>query len=351
MAKTLVGLEITEESVRAVEVTVGRAPSLLAFGEVPLPPGAAKDSEVLDPSAVSVAVRQLWTRAGIRGRNVVLGIGNRRILVREYTTQALRPDLLRQALPFQVQDLLPVPANQAVLDFYPISQTDDQVDGLLVAAVAETVEELISTLGKSKVVVDTVDLVPFGLARAARVIGAPGETVAMCHIGDHTTYVVIAIDGVPRFVRVIPIDVPTAATRARSGEAAPDSVESLEAALVLETVPPQPQSESQPLRGRAALRASNGADPIVTDLVGRLRNTIAFYANRPGATPATTVFVSGAGAAAPGVLPVLTTALDATVRVVSSRDLVRTKKSAAIDDVDLDLNLVSTIGMTLGEGY
>jgi type IV pilus assembly protein PilM len=351
MAKTLVGLEITEESVRAVEVSAGRAPSLLAFGEVALPPGAAKDSEVLDASALTVAIRQLWTRAGIRGRNVVLGIGNRRILVREYTTQALRPDLLRQALPFQVQDLLPVPANQAVLDFYPVSQTGDQLDGLLVAAVAETVEELIGTLAKCKVTVDTVDLVPFGLARAARVVGAPGETVAMCHIGDHTTYVVIAVDGVPRFVRIIPIDVDTTAVRARRGQVGVELMESVEPALVLETVPPQPAAENPPLRGRAALRASNGIDPVVTDLAGRLRNTIAFYANRPGVAPATTVFLSGAGAAAPGVLPALTLALDAPVRVVSSRDLVRTKKSAVIDDADLDLNLVSTIGMTLGEGY
>ncbi|MBN9152446.1 MAG: pilus assembly protein PilM [Microbacterium sp.] len=349
MAKTVVGLEITEESVRAVEVTAGRAPALLAFGEVSLPPGAAKDSEILDASAVSLAIRQLWTRAGFKGHNVILGIGNRRILVREYTTQALRADLLRQALPFQVQDLLPVPANQAVLDFYPVSQSGDQLEGLLVAAVAETVEELIATLVKSKVTVDTVDLVPFGLARVARIVGAPGETVAMCHIGDHTTYVVIAVDGIPRFVRIIPIDVATSAVRAR-GQAPEEIDENVESSLVLETVPPQPV-EDLPLRGRAAFRATNGVDPVVSDLVGRLRNTIAFYANRPDVSRATTVFLSGAGAAAPGVVPALTAALDATVRTVSTGDLLRTKKSGQVDDVDLDLNLVSTIGMTLGEGY
>ncbi len=119
MAKTTVGLEITEEGVRAAEVTAGRAPSLVAYGAVPLPPGAAKDSEVFDADAVVLALRQLWSRAGFKGQKVVLGIGSRRILVREYTTNAMRPDLLKQALPFQVQDLLPVPADQAVLDFFP----------------------------------------------------------------------------------------------------------------------------------------------------------------------------------------------------------------------------------------
>ena len=75
---------------------------------------------MLDPGAVAVALRQLWTGARFKSKDVVLGVASRRILVREYTTQAMRPDLLREALPYQVQDLLPVPASQAVLDFYPL---------------------------------------------------------------------------------------------------------------------------------------------------------------------------------------------------------------------------------------
>ncbi len=85
-----------------------------------------------------------------RARHVVLGIASRRILVREYTTAAMRPDLLRQALPFQVQDLLPVPAEQAVLDFYPVSEEAGQVTGLLVAAVAESVEQVVRTIGEGE---------------------------------------------------------------------------------------------------------------------------------------------------------------------------------------------------------
>src|SRR6187431_3835116 len=146
MAKTIVGLEVTEESVRAAELSLGRRPQLIAYGEVPLPAEAARDSEIIDSGAVAVALRQLWTGARFKSREVVLGVASRRILVREYTTQAMRPDLLRDALPFQVQDLLPVPASQAVLDFYPLSQSGDQISGLLVAAVAENIEHIIATL-------------------------------------------------------------------------------------------------------------------------------------------------------------------------------------------------------------
>ncbi|GAA5097128.1 hypothetical protein GCM10025760_30920 [Microbacterium yannicii] len=342
MAGTLVGLEITEQSVRAVEVTSGRAPRLVAAGEVPLPIGAAKDSEVLDPDAVSVALRQLWLRAGIKGRQVVLGIGSRRVLVREYTTHALRPDLLKQALPFQVQDLLPVPAHQAVLDFYPVSQEGDQVSGLLVAAVSETVEGLIATMTKARLRVDSVDLVPFGLARVARILGAPGKTVAMLHVGDHTTYVVIAVDGIPRFVRIIPIDVLTSAARARAQRIVATDANG----QIFETVPtPTPTP-----RGRAATRMANGQDPSIADLVSRLRSTIAFYGNRAGSTAATEVFLSGAGAAAPGVKDALADALDAQVRTIRVDEVLKTDASTAAAD-EFGMDLIATIGVTLREGY
>ena len=58
MTRTIVGLEITEEGVRAAEVTTGRTPTLLASGSVPLPPGTAKDSEVFDRDALAIALRQ-----------------------------------------------------------------------------------------------------------------------------------------------------------------------------------------------------------------------------------------------------------------------------------------------------
>ncbi|NLP85913.1 pilus assembly protein PilM [Microbacterium sp. CFH 90308] len=339
MAKSTVGVEITEESVRAVELTTGRSPSVVTAGEVPLPRDAAKDSEVLDPDAVAVALRQLWSGAGIRNRKVTLGVGSRRILVREYTTQAMRPDLLREALPFQVQDLLPVPVSQAVLDFYPFAQQGDQVTGLLVAAVSESIEQLIATLAKAKLEVDNVDLVPFGLARVAKRVAKPGETVAMIHIGDHTSHVVAVTDGIPHFVRIIPVDVATtAARREELAFAAPE----FELDALLETVPPQPFSTRASMRTTAAASA-----PAAGDLVARLRSTIAFFGSRPGAPAISTAWVSGAGYAAPGVADTLSRSFDVPVLPVRLDQFADTGKHGLPEE--LSLNAVATAGILLGE--
>lgn len=343
MSRTVVGLEVTAESIRAVEVRTGRTPTVLASGSVPLPSGAAHDSEVLDADAVALAARQLWTRAGFRSRNVILGLGSRRILVREYTTKAMHPRLLRQALPFQVQDLLPVPIDQAVLDFYPASQSGDQVTGLLVAAVSETVQELIAAVTKAKLEVETVDLMPFGLARAGASLAAVGETTAMVHITDHTTYVVVVLDGIPRFVRIIPIDIPTTAVRLR---------EAADAEQEAETEPaPDPFTAPAPLRSRSSLRAETSladmSDPAVVDLLRRVRSTVQFYESRPDSAPIHITYVSGAGAAIPGMHAALGQLLSMPVDVLDVGRLTALKAPIA---GELALDLVGTLGIVWGEG-
>ena len=341
MGKTIVGLEVTEESVHAAELSLGRRPQLIAYGEVPLPPDAARDSEVLDAGAVAVALRQLWTGARFKSRDAVLGVASRRILVREYTTQAMRADLLRDALPYQVQDLLPVPASQAVLDFFPLSHEGDQVSGLLVAAVSESIEQIISTLAKVKVRARAVDLTAFGLARATATLAASDETVATVSIGDHTTQVVIARGGVPLFVRLLPIDVATAATRRHSIELEDPLLELAGVGVGGHAASPAAG------RTRGALRAAT--PPGASDLAARLRSTLAFFASRPNAAPLSRVFVTGAGAAADGVMSALTAAVDTPMVIVSAGDVVSMSTPPPAGDVAL--NLVGTVGVALGEAH
>ncbi|MBW9120594.1 pilus assembly protein PilM [Microbacterium trichothecenolyticum] len=341
MGKTIVGLEVTEESVRAAEISLGRRPQLVAYGEVPLPPEAARDSEVLDPGAVAVALRQLWTGAKFKSKDAVLGVASRRILVREYSTQAMRPDLLREALPYQVQDLLPVPASQAVLDFFPLSQEGDQVSGLLVAAVSENIEQIISTLAKIKVRAQAVDLAAFGLARVTGPLAAADETVATVNIGDHTTQVVISRGGVPLFVRLLPIDVATAASRRHSAEVAEPELELAVAGNGMGTG----TGLAPAGRTRGAIRAA--MPPGVSDLAARLRSTLAFFGSRATAAPLTRMFVTGAGAGAEGVMPALNAAIDTPMTVVSVGDVISMSTPPPAGEVAL--NLVGTVGIALGE--
>ncbi len=348
MAKTRVGLEITEESVRAVEVTRGRRPSIVACGEVPLPTGAAKDSEIIDSDAVALALRALWAQAGISSRNVVLAIGNRRILVREHSAPAMPMSMLREALPYQVQDLLPVPVDQAVLDFYAMGESDGQLHGLLVAAVSEQIEQLIETLKKAKLHADAVDLAPFGLARISQSVAPDAETVAMVHIGEHTTFVVVANHGMPRFVRIIPAEISSIATQRRA------AIEIVEEPLVEVAVVADKAGRSSLRVGQAEAARPRDPDLVaqsergVADLVNRIRSTLAFYAQRPGSTPVSMVKLSGAGAADPAITAALYSSLGIHADLVAVGDVapIRGKHTPGGESA---FNLVTTLGVVFGE--
>ena len=349
MAKSHVGVEVTEESVRAVEVSGDRQPHVVAYGEVPLPPDAAHDSEVLDQGAVAFAIQQLWRTAGIKAKSATLGIASRRVLVREHTTTVMAPELMRQALPFQVQDLLPVPVAQAVLDYYPISQEGDQLHGLLVAAVADTVEAMIAAFARAKIRIDSVDLAAFGLARAAA-RAVPTGTVAAVHIGDHTTQIVILRDRVPDFVRITPVDLDTAAVRRRAAQmVAPNGSGDGTFALA---GPSDPALALDDLTGtagivsRGALRADDTVRPV-NDLIGRMRSTLAFYANKPAASPIQQVLLSGAGSAIGGVASGLADGIDVPVHALSLNNVIPVRGTEPGGDLALDL--VTTAGLALGK--
>ncbi|MCM3697671.1 type IV pilus biogenesis protein PilM [Microbacterium oleivorans] len=336
MAKTQVALEITEAGVRAVETTIGRAPVILAAGEVALPPGAAKDSEILDRDAVAVALQRLWADARISSREVVLGVGNRRILVREHSTQLSNPDHIRQALPFEVQDRLPVPVDQAVLDFVPTRQDAEGVHGLLVAAVAEHMEELVGALAHAKLRATSIDLLAFGYARALAALGAPGETGLFLGIGEHTTHIVVATDGVPRFVRVVPLDIVPA------GDPDADTPHG----------PPTPDAEPALRRTRrAAAVGPRALDPDVQaaliELVGRLRGTVNFYRDRPDAVPIDRAWIAGLHADHERLVDAVARVTETPVAPVVATDLIATSRTFALAP-ELATRMAGTASLLLG---
>ncbi|MBV9410644.1 MAG: pilus assembly protein PilM, partial [Acidimicrobiia bacterium] len=139
MAQRAVGLDVGTSAVRAVELVLGREQvTLTRFGQVALPPGAVRGGEVIDAPAVAAAIRRLWREAGFRSRTVIVGVGNQRVVVRQADLPAMSDEDMRSALQFQAADLIPIPIEDAIIDFqivdeFPTSE-GDMVRILLVAA-------------------------------------------------------------------------------------------------------------------------------------------------------------------------------------------------------------------------
>lgn len=301
MASTrVIGLDIGTSAVRAAEMEFsgrGRSgtPLLVRYAEAPLPPGAVRDGEVAEPATVATVLKQLWSGAKLGTRDVVIGVGNQRVLVREMELPWMPAAQLKEALPYQVQESLPMSTDEALLDFYA---TDEVVGpqgralrGMLVAAQRDTVNANVLAVEGAGLRPRMVDLNAFALLRAL----ARGETaqrvVALVEIGASVTNVVIAAQGVPRLVRTLPSggNNVTQAIASGLGVAAPEAEAIKRAVGVVH----------QPAPGQEVAAEAIGA--VTRQLVEGIRNTFVYYqGNHPGAG-IEGVILTGGGAHLPGL--------------------------------------------------
>ena len=122
-----IGLDIGSTSIRAVEATrTKERPVIHQFGQALLPEGAVVGGVVKDHHAVTAALRHLWAAQNFRTKDVILGVTHQQVVVRQVEVSNLPAKEMRQALPFQVRDVLPLPVEAAVLDFFPLERPGDK---------------------------------------------------------------------------------------------------------------------------------------------------------------------------------------------------------------------------------
>jgi type IV pilus assembly protein PilM len=83
VARTRIGVDVGSTALRVAEVAAGGIPVIVRTAQVPLPPGVVEAAELRRPEAVAEALRELWSKAGVKSRQVHLGVENQRAAVRE----------------------------------------------------------------------------------------------------------------------------------------------------------------------------------------------------------------------------------------------------------------------------
>lgn len=298
MATSVVGVDIGSAALRAVEVgdPAKAKPTLLRYFEVPLPEGAVSSGEVVEPNTVAGALKELWSKGGFKTKDVVLGMGNQRVLARDLTVPKMSRERIRESLPFEVQEMLPVPVAEALLDFYPISESTGEhgpvVNGLLIAAVKEAVLGNVKATQLAGLTTVDVDLIPFSLTRVMLSRPKMDGTVALIDVGASTTSVVIAKNGVPQFVRIIPTGGDDLTRELRTGlEADAAAAETVKRSLGLAS------QVSSPVERQAMEIIYRVASEQLTSL----RNTINYWINTRPTEPVQRIVVSGGGARLAGL--------------------------------------------------
>jgi type IV pilus assembly protein PilM len=300
MAVTSIGLDIGSSAVRAVQVTLGgRGPATLdRLGQVVLPVGAVRDGEIMDTAVVAEAVRTLWQRYGFKGRRVQLGLANQQVVVRQIDLPYLPDEELRRSLEFQAQDAIPIPIEQAILDFHTLEHFENEQGDrfsriLLVAAQRLMVEGILDVVRAARLEPIGLDLDAFAMLRSLAPAGLLDERGGemLIDVGASVTNIVVHEEGIPRFVRILLM----------GGGGITDS---LVTGLGLE------HDEAEDLKARTGISddyALNEGDAgaLITEralrFVDEIRGSLDYYSAQSDAVPVRRAIISGGASQLPNL--------------------------------------------------
>jgi type IV pilus assembly protein PilM len=211
-----VGLDIGTDFIRAAQIkSTNAGPTLVNYGWVAMPFGAVVEGEIVDPEAVSGALRELWRRYNFHVSDVAIGVSSQKVVVRLIDLQFMERDELTKAIQYQAQDYIPYPVDQAILDFQIIGDymtpTDEHMmEVLLVAAPREIVDAAVMAVHGAKLKLAQVDVTAFALVRA--LLGTnptwfneeadAAEALGIVHVSSGLTNIAVVERGIPRFTRV-----------------------------------------------------------------------------------------------------------------------------------------------------
>jgi type IV pilus assembly protein PilM len=271
----IVGLDIQPGLVAAVKARVNGSVVAERAAALPLGSDTVREGEVVDQDALSEALRELFGENRLSKR-VRVGIANQRTVMR---TLELPPVTDRKELAavvrFQAQDQVPMPLNNAVLDFHPLGIIDTPAGPrqrvVLVAAQRDMVEKLLAAVRGAGLTPEGVDLSAFALIRSLHHRDEDQAGRILYLNVDGLTNLAIADGTICRFTRVVGGGLESMAGEIAERRGIPveqartllnevDLTASAEDPATIALAQPEPEPEPQPASEPQELDASPEAD-------------------------------------------------------------------------------------------
>jgi type IV pilus assembly protein PilM len=350
----IVGLDIQPGFVAAVQARVNGSIQVERAAVLPLGADTVRDGEVMDDGALSDVLRELFSQSGLNKR-VRVGVANQRTVLR---TLELPPVTDRKelaaAVTFQAQDQVPMPLNNAVLDFQPLGIVETPAGPrqrvVLVAAQRDMIEKLLATVRRAGLTPEGVDLSAFALIRSLYRPEADQSGRVLYLNVDGLTNLAIAEGKVCRFTRVVGSglegmaaelaerrSIPLAEARELLWSvdvSAPPAAQPAEVPVVPAPAPaagaqdtdselplPEPEYEAEEELPGVLAEAAAADNDIwsvvengIREISGEVRNSLDFHRSQDGGGDVSHVVLSGAAESIAGFAEVLQRSLSVEVR-------------------------------------
>ena len=355
-------LDIGASSVTAIQLSgSGNRVKLRRYYEASLPEGLVVDGEIVDADLFGRELKTFVHKNGLRGRATQVGVSNQKVIVRNIEMPEMSETELLGAIEYQAQDYIPIPVEDAVLDFQILGRHTDaegqpKQEVLLVAAQRAMIDTLLTSLKQAGLKVSGVDVSSLALVRAL-VPGAsfspdPART-GVCRgivdISSSVSTLVVAMDDAVKFTRVINFSSDRFAKVISDQWGIPyeDSIRLAQAVGLPGPLAPEGDAYSPEVVAETQKQTGKAA----AELVDELRRSFDYYQSQEGATPVKELILSGKGTLVRNLDAHLAEAIELPVVIGNPLSRVSDNTSSLSDDMLalIGPSLAVAIGLALPE--
>jgi type IV pilus assembly protein PilM len=350
--RKLVGLKIGASQIAAARVSNNGSIELQSVARETLEDGIVVGGELRNPDALSAALKEFFKKHKLPRKGIRLGIANNRIGVRTFDIVGIDdPKQLANAIHFRAQEALPIPIDEAVLDYQVLGEHTDE-EGvttrkiLLVVAYRELIDRYVAACKKAGLTLAGIDLEAFALLRALAppqdgTAANSGAALVAVSVGHERSTFAVSDGRVCDFTRVLDWG---------------GSALSVAIARVLDLTP----SEAEPVKRQLSLLEAYPIDGLSDEQLNACRETVQkqiqsfarelvsslqFYQNQPGSLGIGEIALTGGTAHLPGIAEELQRLIGVTVRVGDPLARVRVNRKMA--DPEQVGSLAVAIGLAI----
>ena len=203
------GLDISDLTVKFLRVARERGRPIIGyFGEIGIPSSLVVDGEIKDESALSHALERELRRSGVRERAVVASLPEEKSFVRVLELPKMKPADVPKAVRWEVEGVVPLPAEEMVYDFEVISGpafSREHLDVLVIAFPRAVIVSYERALAGAGLLPLALELESQAIIRALlRNLGEHPPAI-LVDLGAARTSIIIVAGGSLIFTKSIPI--------------------------------------------------------------------------------------------------------------------------------------------------
>ncbi|PIV00462.1 hypothetical protein COS54_03095 [Candidatus Shapirobacteria bacterium CG03_land_8_20_14_0_80_39_12] len=310
------GLDIGSDSIKIVQVAnEGNTFRLITAGMIKTPGNGISDAE-RDLVAVAEAIKKLKTEIKVGTNRVVTSLPERSVFSQIIELPKMSEEELRQAIPWEAENLIPQPLSEVSLDWEvipdEISAKLNKVKVLLVAAPTALVNKYLQVLKLADLEAVALETEIITTLRVLKLVFSQGDFVLL-NLGSKTVDIILINRGNLFSGRQLPM----------AGEAI---TRALTSALGFDFATAEEYKKSYGYSGQAENKVAAAIEPILTVVTEEVKKAIHFYTEKLNESPKLAVLTGGTSLL-PGIAEYFTKTLGIEVQIVDPFTLIKVDES------------------------